>query len=84
MGAKQKEKGRGMTDAQIDLEVDLINRKRGIAVLSDGQEVPIVHWVAGDPIFDGDPEFAVSCVCGPDFDGKWYSVDLAAFGGLLA
>lgn len=65
----------------IKLEVDLIHRSRGVALLSDGQEVPITSWMDGAG--ECDPIDATACVCGPDFDGKWYAVDLTQFGGRL-
>lgn len=61
----------------IELEVSTINRRLGIAILSDGQEVPVTTWVNGNG--ECDPNDAIACVCGPDFDGNWYSVDLSAF-----
>ena len=61
----------------IDIEVQLIHRGRGIAVLSDGQEVPIAGWLNSGGECDADE--ATACVCGPCFDGKWYSVNLQEF-----
>ena len=61
----------------IDIEVQMIHRRRGIAILSDGQEVPITSWLNADG--ECEPSKAVSCVCGPCFDGKWYSVDLREY-----
>lgn len=61
----------------IDLEVQMIHRKLGIAILSDGQEVPITNWLDADG--ESDQEHATACVCGPCFDGKWYSVDLKQY-----
>jgi len=71
-----------MSDAGMDitLEVDMIHRARGIAILSDGQEVPIVQWIAAGNE-TSDPHEATACVCGPDFDGHWYAVNLASFTG---
>ena len=65
----------------IDLEVQMIHRKRGIAILSDGQEVPVTNWLDGEG--DCDPAEATACVCGPCFDGKWYSVDLKDYEGVI-
>lgn len=69
-----------MTD--IELEVDAIHRARGIAILSDGQEVPITNWFDTD---GDDCEYAdaVSCACGPDFDGNFYAVSLGSFTGAI-
>jgi hypothetical protein len=65
----------------IALEVDAIHRGRSIAILSDGQEVPISNWLDADG--ECDPDGAQSCVCGPCFDGKFYAVDLSAFTGVI-
>lgn len=67
----------------IELEVDILHRGRALAILSDGQEVPITNWfdAGGDETEDGNA--AASCVCGPDFDGRWYAVDLSQFTGAI-
>lgn len=71
-----------MSDDLIDLEVQLVHRARGIAILSDGQEIPITNWI-GIGGNECDHADAVSCVCGPDFDGKYYAVALGNFVGVL-
>ena len=58
-------------------EVELINRRTNVAILSDGQEVPITNWINADG--ECNAEDAVTCVCGPCFDNKWYSVDLREY-----
>lgn len=63
----------------IHLEVDAIHRGRGQAILSDGQWLPITHWLNADG--DCEAENATACVCGPDFDGNWYAVNLSSFTG---
>ena len=65
----------------IDLEVDAIHRGRGIAILSDGQEVPVTNWRNEDG--ECDASAAASCVCGPDVDGTFYAVDLSRFTGAV-
>lgn len=65
--------------SEIELEVDMIHRGKQIAILSDGQEVPVVFWFGPEDY--ATPEEAVSCVCGPDFDGGYYAVNLADFTG---
>jgi hypothetical protein len=72
--------GNGLID-MIELEVDVINRRMGLAVLSDGQEVPIVNWL--NEFGECAPQEAFSCTCGPDFDCKWYAVDLSQFTGVV-
>lgn len=58
-------------------EVEAINRSLALVLLTDGQTVPVVSWFRdGD---DCDPMDAESCVCGPDADGKWLTVDLTMF-----
>lgn len=65
----------------IDLEVDMIHRSRQVAILSDGQEIAVTHWWNEDGTNADDPTEAVSCTCGPDFDGMWYAVNLRSFTG---
>ena len=67
--------------SDIELEVDAVHRARGIAILSDGQEVPITNWIDIDGN-ECDYADAVACACGPDFDGKWYAVNLHCFTGV--
>jgi hypothetical protein len=69
-----------MTD-HIILEVQMIHRKRGIAILSDGQEVPITKWLKGDG--ECQQSEATACLCGPCFDGYWYSADLSEYEGAI-
>ena len=64
----------------IDLEVDMIHRGKAIAILSDGQEVPVTNWIDEGGL-TCDAADAMTCVCGPDADGQWYAVDLASFTG---
>ena len=66
--------------SDIALEIDAIHRAKGIALLSDGQEVPITNWIDIDGN-ECDYADAVACACGPDFDGNWSAVTLAAFTG---
>jgi hypothetical protein len=57
------------------LWVEAINRITNLAVLNDGQILPITHWFK-----DGEKceaEDATSCVCGPCKSGHWYTVDLS-------
>lgn len=66
----------------INLEVDCLHRGRSIAVLSDGQEIPIVSWF-GPGALPVNPDDALSCVAGPDFDGQWYAIALGEFTGAI-
>lgn len=61
-------------------DIEAINRRLRIAVLSDGRHVPVTGWMdaAGE---DCAPEAAVACVAGADGVG-WWSVDLAGFGAV--
>ena len=68
--------------SDIELEVDAVHRARGIAILSDGQEVPITNWIDIDGN-ECDSADAVACACGPDFDGNWYAVALGSFTGAI-
>lgn len=67
-----------MADDLIELEVQLVHRARGIAILSDGQEIPITNWIDMDGN-ECDYADACACACGPDFDGKYYAVALGSF-----
>lgn len=51
----------------IELEVQIVHLVKGIAILSDGQEVPITDFIGGSC-----KEEAVTFVAGPDYDGNWY------------
>lgn len=57
--------------------VDMINRKRAIALLSDDTVIPITHWFGPDGKASA-PDDALTCVAGADGCG-WHSIDLAAF-----
>lgn len=59
------------------LEVTAINRGQSIALLSDGQTIPITTWLDADG--ECGAGTATTCVCGPDASGRWYAVDLAGF-----
>ena len=63
----------------MSLLVEAINRTTRQAVLSDGQILPITHWLGYEE--ECDPEDAISCVCGPCKDGYWYTVDLSEMKG---
>lgn len=59
-------------------DVQAVSRARGVAVLDNGERLPITNWFD----FDGDecdPDDAVSVVAGPDRDGFWYAIDLFEF-----
>jgi hypothetical protein len=62
-----------------DLDIIAINRARSMAFATDGGLVPITNWFDVDADECG-PEDAVACVAGPDSEGKWWSLDLSAFG----
>lgn len=64
-----------------DLWVEAINRTTCLAVMSDGQILPITHWFLDGEDWDADE--ADSCVCGPCKDGKWYAVDLSEMDGVM-
>lgn len=62
-------------------EVSCVHRGKRIAVMEDGQVLPVTHLFDrfGDDT-DDDNE-AVACVAGPDSAGAWFSIDLTAFDG---
>ena len=62
-------------------EVAMINVAMGVAIMEDGQELPITNAYNED----GDecaPEDAVACVAGPDRGGMWVRIDLQQFEGV--
>jgi hypothetical protein len=59
-------------------EVAMVNVTLGIAIMEDGQELPITN-VFDDDGDDCDIADAVACVAGPDRAGKWVSIDLKQF-----
>lgn len=62
-------------------DVEMINRARAIVVTDDGQELPITDaFDAGGVTCD--LAGAVTCVAGPDSDGRWYAIDLTQFEGV--
>lgn len=63
------------------LWVEAINRTTCLAVLNDGQVIPITDWLLDGE--DWDAEDADTCVCGPCKNGKWYMVDLSEMGGVM-
>jgi len=65
----------------MKLYVEAINRTTCMAVLSDGQVIPITNWLDGD--LECDPQDALSCVCGPCKGSKWYVVDLSEMDGVM-
>jgi len=62
----------------MSVEVAMVNVTLGIAIMEDGQELPITNAFDDDGD-DCDPAEAVSCVAGPDRDGMWVSIDLKQF-----
>lgn len=60
------------------IEVACINVKQRIAITEDGQELPITHCFDSDGD-DCDSDDAVTVVAGPDRDGLWLRIDMAAF-----
>lgn len=55
-------------------DVELINRQLEIAILTDGQTVPITDWFDENGVCD--KEDAIVCICGPCSADRWYSVEL--------
>lgn len=60
-------------------DIAMVNRQRRIAVMEDGQILPVTNLYDVDGEETEDVTCAVSCVVGPDAAGFWYSVDLTAF-----
>lgn len=62
-------------------EVAMINVTLGIAIMEDGQELPITNSFDDDGD-DCEPSEAVACVAGPDRNGMWVTIDLCRFEGV--
>jgi hypothetical protein len=54
-----------------------INFSKNIAMLDDGQYIPITNWYDGDD--EVSPDEAAACVAGPCKDDQWYAADLSEF-----
>ena len=63
-------------------EVAMINVVLGVAIMEDGQELPITDAFDDDGD-DCEATDAVTCVAGPDRDGMWVSIDLKQFEGVV-
>ena len=57
------------------MEVACVNRKLRVAIMEDGQELPVTNMFDGFGEETDDVDDAVSCVAGPDADGMWVSID---------
>lgn len=64
---------------QSDPDVEMINYTHGLAIMDDGEIVPIVSWM--DDNGDETPEHtaAVVAVAGPMKNDKWLTIDLSVF-----
>ena len=60
------------------IEVEAIQRSRGLAVLTGGEFVPITTWLDDQGDECGE-ESAVVAVAGPDVAGDWWTIDLREF-----
>ena len=60
-----------------DKTITAINRSLCMAIMSDGQQLPITNWINADGVCD--PEDALAFVCGPDANGKWHMDDVQSF-----
>lgn len=59
-------------------DVEAVSRAGAVAVLDNGERLPITNWFD----LDGDecePDDAISVVAGPDRNGFWYAIDLEQF-----
>ena len=61
------------------LTVEIFHRKSEFAILDDGSQIPIVHWIDDDGDFCGAFDNPVSAVAGPDGGGNWHTLDLSEF-----
>lgn len=62
------------SEQEIEVDVTMINRAQGFALLNTGFIVPVTNWfdLSGE---DCGPEEAVTCVAGLDAIG-WFTIDL--------
>jgi hypothetical protein len=63
-------------------DVEAINRSEKIALLSTDETIPIPDWYEMGG-YNCDPSEAVTCVAGPCSNGKWYSIDLRQYEGII-
>lgn len=63
-------------------DIDAINRIDRLAILSTGEAIQITDWFEMDG-YGCDPSDAVTCVAGPCSNGKWYSIDLREYEGII-
>lgn len=62
--------------------VEAIHRADRLAILSTGEAIQITDWFEMDG-YGCDPSDAVTCVAGPCSNGKWYSIDLREYEGII-
>lgn len=60
-------------------EVSCVNRTKRIAIMEDGQVLPVTHLFDKFGEDTEDEDEAVACAAGPDSGGMWVSIDLTAF-----
>lgn len=60
------------------IEVEAIQRSRGVAILTGGEFVPISQWIGADGS-DCEEQCAVVAVAGPDVAGKWWTINLQEY-----
>lgn len=61
------------------MQVTAFNRTKGLALLSDGQTIPVTNWIGADGDECGPADDPVTAVAGPSQDGKWFALALADF-----
>jgi hypothetical protein len=64
-------------DPSVELDVIVVNRSLGVAILNNGSHIPVAYWF-GTKAEECHPVDAVSCVAGDDNVG-WFSIDLIKF-----
>lgn len=57
------------------IDVSMLSRSLRLAIMDNGESIPVVQWVDGDGE-DCGPDDGVVCVAGPDAAGKWHTIDL--------
>lgn len=64
---------------QEETYVEAVNLKERIALMSNGEVLPIIKFLDMFGEDCDDPQEAVGAVAGPDADGKWAAIMLSEF-----
>lgn len=62
-----------------DVYVEAVNLEKRLALMSDGEVLPIIKLINIEGKECDDPEDAFGAVAGPDANGKWAAIMLQEF-----